>query len=107
MRRILAAWRERFADPYLPGTLSRKLADTGFEVQRPEVHVLFNPGYDPDTYSLANARILADFVPGRHGLTRDDVNTWAEGLRQLGREGTYFFSLNRYLFTATKPASAK
>jgi arsenite methyltransferase len=43
MRRILAAWNERFADPYLPRTLTRHLRDVGFEVHRRDVLVLFNP----------------------------------------------------------------
>ena len=33
MRRILAAWNERFADPYLPRTLARRLRDAGVEVR--------------------------------------------------------------------------
>jgi hypothetical protein len=73
-------------------------------VQRRDVLVLLNPDYDINTYSLANARILADFVTGRGGLTRDDLEEWEADLRHLGDAGTYFFSLNRYLFTATKPA---
>jgi arsenite methyltransferase len=104
MDRVLAAWCERFADPHLPCTLARQLADAGFEVRRRDVLVLFNPDYDPDTYSLANARILADFVTGRGGLTHADVAEWQADLRRLGDAGTYFFSLNRYLFTAIKPA---
>jgi arsenite methyltransferase len=104
MHRVLAAWCERFADPHLPCTLARQLADAGFDVQRRDVLVLLNPDYDPNTYSLANARILADFVTGRGGLTREEVAEWEADLRRLGDAGTYFFSLNRYLFTATKPA---
>jgi arsenite methyltransferase len=98
MRRILAAWNERFADPYLPRTLTRRLRDVGFEVHHRDVLVLFNPEYNPDTYSLTNGQIMADFVVGRQGLTREDVEAWLQDLEQLGREGSYFFSLNRYLF---------
>jgi arsenite methyltransferase len=98
MRRILAAWNERFADPYLPRTLARRLRDVGFEVRHRDVLVLFNPEYSPDTYSLANGQIVADFVVGQQGLTREDVEAWMHDLEQLGREGSYFFSLNRYLF---------
>lgn len=100
MQRILAAWNERFADPYLPRTLARRLHDAGFEVESREVLVLFNPDYDPDTYSVSNGRIMADFVVGRQAVTRDEVDAWTRDLEQLGREGDYFFSLNRYLFLA-------
>jgi ubiquinone/menaquinone biosynthesis C-methylase UbiE len=104
MHRILTAWCERFADPHLPRTLTRQLTDAGLHVQRRDTLVILNPDYDPNTYSLANARILADYVTGRGGLTREDVEEWEADLRHLGDTGTYFFSLNRYLFTATKPA---
>ncbi len=64
--------------------------------------VLFNSDYDADTYSVTNARIMADFVVGRQALSRDEVAAWTRDLEQLGRAGDYFFSLNRYLFLAEK-----
>lgn len=102
MQRIVAAWNERFADPYLPRTLARRLRDAGLEVRSREVLVLFNPDYDADTYSVSNIRIMADFVVGRQRITSAEVEAWRRDLEQLGREGDYFFSLNRYLFAAEK-----
>lgn len=103
MQRILDAWVERFADAHLPGSLSRLLADSGFSLRRRDVLVLLNPEYDVNTYSLTNGRILAKFVVGRRCITQHDVDAWKSDLRQLGSEGRYFFSLNRYLFVAEKP----
>jgi arsenite methyltransferase len=102
MQRILAAWNERFADPYLRRTLARRLHHAGFEIRSRDVLVLFNPNYDSDTYSVSNGRIMADFVIARQGIVRDEVEAWTRDLAQLGREGDYFFSLNRYLFLAEK-----
>jgi arsenite methyltransferase len=45
---------------------------------------------------------MADYVTGRHGLTPDEIQAWHQDLAQLGNEGRYFFSLNRYLFLADK-----
>jgi arsenite methyltransferase len=104
MRRLLTAWMERFADPHLPRTLARRLQDAGFQVDRRQVLVLFNPEYDPDTFSLANGQIMADFAVARQKMTRDEAEAWIDDLSQLGREGRYFFSLNRYLFLATRAA---
>jgi arsenite methyltransferase len=100
MGRLLAAWTERFADPYLPRTLARRLRDAGFQVDRRDVLVLLNPEYDPNTYSVANGEIMADFAVTRGRLTRDEVDAWTQDLYRLGEEGLYFFSLNRYLFLA-------
>ncbi|HEX9343955.1 MAG TPA: hypothetical protein VF995_10115 [Actinomycetota bacterium] len=57
----------------------------------------------PTPSSITNATIMADFAVGRCGLTRDDTQLWLADLRRLGAERCYFFSLNRYLFTANKP----
>jgi arsenite methyltransferase len=67
-----------------------------------DVLVLFNPEYDPDTFSVANGEIMADFAVAQHVMTKDEVQPWVQDLQWLGREGRYFFSLNRYLFLASK-----
>ena len=47
--------------------------------------------------------LIAAFVAGRRGVTREEAEAWAEDLQALGKAGEYFFSLNRYLFLAVKP----
>ena len=44
--------------------------------------------------------LVADFVPGRAGLTDAEAQAWRADLVGLGAD--YFFSLNRYLFLAVK-----
>ena len=46
--------------------------------------------------------MIAAFVAGRRGVTREEADAWAEDLAP-GKAGEYFFSLNRYLFLAVKP----
>jgi len=65
------------------------------------VLVLLNDTYDADTYSLTNGDIMAEFVQ-HHGLSAAAVADWKHSLEELGRQGLYFFSLNRYLFQAIK-----
>jgi arsenite methyltransferase len=102
MQRLLEAWVGRFADPHLPRRLSWLLQGAGFLVERREVLVLFNPEYDPDTYSIANGQIMADFAVTQGRMRREEADAWMRDLQRLGGEGRYFFSLNRYLFLATK-----
>jgi hypothetical protein len=45
---------------------------------------------------------MADFAVTRGELTREEANAWLADLHQLGTERQYFFSLNRYLFLATR-----
>jgi SAM-dependent methyltransferase len=100
MRKILAAWDEHLADPYLPRRLTSLLTRTGFTVTQRSAIPLFNAGYDTDTFSAGLIGFIAAFVPGRAGVTAADVNAWAEDLTRLGTD--YFFSLNRYLFLAVR-----
>jgi arsenite methyltransferase len=102
MQRLLAAWADRFADPHLPRSLTRQLQAAGLQVERREVLVLFNPEYDPDTYSVANGQIMADFAVAQGRMPREEAEAWMCDLQRLGSQGRYFFSLNRYLFLATK-----
>jgi arsenite methyltransferase len=102
MQRLLEAWADRFADPHLPRSLAWQLQDAGFQVERREVLVLFNPEYDPNTYSVANGQIMADFAVAQGRMPREEAEAWMRDLQRLGSQGRYFFSLNSYLFLATK-----
>ncbi|MEE9274356.1 MAG: methyltransferase domain-containing protein [bacterium] len=101
--RVLAAWDEHLADPRLPRTLSARLRAAGFEILRRETLPLFNPEWDPDTYSAGMVDLIVPFVIGRRGVTKEEAKAWSADLRATGERGEYFFSLNRYLFLARKP----
>jgi len=101
MRRVLAAWEQHAADAYLPRTLATKLRRAGFRVESQCVLPLFNPSYDPNSFSNRIMDLIVPFVTGRNGITPDEAEGWAHALRQAGERGDYFFSLNRYLFVAT------
>jgi arsenite methyltransferase len=102
MRRVLAAWTQRFADPHLPRTLAPRLRAAGFEVTGCDVLVVLNTEYDLNTYSVSNGRIVAGFA-AEQGVPREIVEAWWADLERLGERGEYFFSLNRYVFMAVRP----
>ena len=101
MERVLRAWEQHLADPHLPRRLAPSLEDHGFTVDDVRVLPLLNVGLEPETYSAKIAAIIAGFVVGRNELTSDDVDAWSADLRSMGPHS--FFSLNRYIFCATKP----
>ena len=100
MRRVLAAWDEHLAHPYLPRTLGVLLEEAGFAVTRRQIVPILNAGYDANTYSANLIGFITAFVPGRQDVTHEDANAWAEELVALG--DAYFFSLNRYVFVAER-----
>jgi SAM-dependent methyltransferase len=100
MRRLLVAWDEHLAHPHLPQSLTPLLRDAGFRVTERTTIPLLNAGWDPDTYSRHLIGFISAFVPGRQGITEDEVAAWAHDLVDQGPD--YFFSLNRYLFIAER-----
>jgi Methylase involved in ubiquinone/menaquinone biosynthesis len=102
MRRVLGAWDEHLADPHLPRRLAGLMADAGFEVTGCRAIPLLNTSYSENSFSAGLIGFITAFVPGRGGVTADESTAWADDLTGLGRG--YFFSLNRYLFIASKQA---
>lgn len=103
MRRVMSGWEEHLHDPFLPRTLSTRLANAGLRVLRHEVIPLLNLALHPNCYSFGIIAAIQAFVAGHRGVTREEADAWAGELRELGARGEYFFSLNRYLFLAARP----
>jgi SAM-dependent methyltransferase len=103
MARVLSAWSEHLAHPHLPQALWGLLTRAGFRFDRCEALVQLNPALEPNTYSHGILELIRLFVAGRRGVTQAEADAWAEDLRELGRQGEYFFSLNQYFFLAAKP----
>ncbi|KPK34319.1 MAG: hypothetical protein AMJ65_18420 [Phycisphaerae bacterium SG8_4] len=102
MDRVLTAWEEHAADPYLPRTLSNRLASAGFDINFQEVVPLLNSDFGEHTYSNRLIDLIVSFVSGRSEIGHDEAQAWADDLRGKGADGQYFFSLNRYMFVAAK-----
>jgi arsenite methyltransferase len=98
--RVLDAWTEHLADPYLPRRLPRYLREAGFALERCEVVPILNRRGDGGNFSSGVIALIAGFVAGRRGVSAADAEAWAADL--VGRTDDYFFSLNRYLFVATR-----
>jgi ubiquinone/menaquinone biosynthesis C-methylase UbiE len=101
MQRVLDGWRERLVDPHLPRTLSRRLREAGLQVVEREAWTIFDPYGREGSYSASQIEHLG---ASASGLEAAELASWQEDLEALARTGDYFFSLNRYLFLAIKPA---
>ena len=98
MVRVLEAWNEHLADPYLPRRFPGLLRAAGFELTESLIIPILNVGADLETLSAGMIGLVAGYVPGHGGVSEADVTAWKENLADLGDD--YFFSLNRYLFVA-------
>ena len=102
MQRVLDAWEEHLVDPHLPRRLIGLLEEAGLTLELCRVVPILNLRSNHNTFSEGIAELIADYVPDRQGLTEADAIAWREDLDRLSASGDYFFSLNRYLFLATK-----
>ena len=105
MGRVLSAWDEHFVHARLPRTLSRQLRDAGFTIRQRDVIPMFNPEYHENTYGKGLLGFMASFAVGRKGVSQEEADAWLAEFAELGRQGKFFFSLNRYLFVADKLAA--
>ena len=100
--RIVDAWDEHFVHRGLPRTLGASMQDAGLTLRHRVAIPMFNTEYVPSAFSFHLTKLIAGFCAGRRQATQEDAAGWLAELEQLGREGRYFFSLNRYLFVAQK-----
>jgi SAM-dependent methyltransferase len=51
MNHILAVWDEHVANFHLPKTLARNFCEAGFQIETQQIIPIFNPDFDPNTFS--------------------------------------------------------
>jgi arsenite methyltransferase len=102
MARVLVAWNEHLADPYLPRRLPALLRAAGLELTTCTVVALLNRGSAPGSFSVGLTEMIATYVAGRGAVSEAEAADWAHDVAAMGDDA--FFSLNRYLFCATKAA---
>ncbi len=107
MRRTIEAWDQHCPHPQLPRTLAVQLRAVGLEVLRVDAITLINDSYPADTYSAGMIPLLAAYAKKHRLMEEKEVDAWVADLLALGQQGEYFFSLNRYLFSARKPEARK
>ncbi|RKY94478.1 MAG: methyltransferase type 11 [Ignavibacteriae bacterium] len=103
MQQILTTFETHCADPRLPRKIVPKLRNIGFIINEYDVYTIVNPEYNENTYSHGIIDFIASYVSGKNGITEEKTKDWADELRKNGEKGTYFFSINRYIFVVSKP----
>jgi len=102
-RRMLDGWASQFAQPHLPPALPRLLARAGLRLEAVESFAVLNLRPEPGSFSAGIVDMLPRIVSPL-GIDPTEAEAWAADLRARTGEGDYFFSVNRYLFRARRPA---
>lgn len=102
MRRVLKAYDAHVAWPDLPRILPPKLHEHGFRLDRCEIVPMLTTNFNANTFIFGLTDFIHRFVTAQGGVTQDEADAWKDEFAALDRERAFFFSMNRYLFTATR-----
>ncbi|HZQ77232.1 MAG TPA: methyltransferase domain-containing protein [Acidimicrobiia bacterium] len=102
MRRVLQAWDEHLAHPSLPRTLGARLRAAGFVDVALAGHSFATVDYDYESFAVAMLHMVADFVPGRNGVTAGEAAAWLAEQRERAERGAFFFEGTQFCFTARR-----
>jgi len=100
MRQVLETWNQHIPWPQLPRQLQQRLLRAGFTDIEVEVMPLLNTRFDRQTYSVGMLEVIGAFVRGRGECTAQMVEDWQADVCSMDEHTGYFFSLNRYVFSA-------
>ena len=101
-RRVFEAWDDAVASPNLPVRLGAILRELGFTAVRVEAIPILDTSYSSGNFSVNSVNGLARIAREQGAITEDQEVAWLEDLQRQGHDGTYFFCVNRFLFSATK-----
>ena len=101
MRHMLGIWDQHLADPFLPRTLAARIDSAGFVDCSASAFVTVETDYDSTQTNYYIARFVAPYAVSQ-GADERDVDDWLADLEAQAKTGRYFYSLNSYIFSATK-----
>ena len=101
-RTIIDAWDGTVVSPNLPPRLFHLLNSQGFNAVRTAAIPLLNTSFSQNSFSVNSIQWLAKNAYRQEMISKEDGKKWVEDLEELGRRGSYFFCLNRFLFIGVK-----
>ena len=103
MHRIIDVWNRHCPHPFLPRTLATRLQTAGLKVVQNTIIPIMNRGYNQkNTYSYIAIDLIRDYAAKQLDVSDDELDAWVHELHQHEEDGSYFFSINRYVFIAYK-----
>jgi ubiquinone/menaquinone biosynthesis C-methylase UbiE len=101
-RKMLAAWDDAVSSPNLPVRLGPLMRTQGFSAVNVDAFPIVNASYAPGSWSMDMLEQFAEYAQDQGAVSAADCEAWLDDLRHKGSEGSYFFCVNRFIFTAVR-----
>jgi ubiquinone/menaquinone biosynthesis C-methylase UbiE len=101
-RKMLAAWDDAVSSPNLPVKLGPLLKAQGFSAVGVDAFPIVNTSATPGNFSNGMLDQFAQYAREQGAVSETESKTWLDDLKQKGSDGSFFFCVNRFIFTAVK-----
>ena len=101
-RKIFDAWDAAVESPNLPVKLGPMLRKKGFKAIRVEAIPIINTSDTGHSFSSRMLKSLAKTALRQKVITEQESEQWQRQFRELAQQDSYFFCVNRFLFSAVK-----
>ena len=101
-RKVLSAFDDSVSSPNLAGQLGPLLRTQGFSAVRVDAFPIVNTSYATSSWSVEMLDLFITYALERDAISSAESEAWLKDLKQKGEQGSYFFCVNRFIFTAVK-----
>jgi arsenite methyltransferase len=101
-RKILDAWDAAVSSPNLPVKLTPLLKKLNFSAIRITAIPILNTSYSDVNFSFGMLEYFSNYAVKSKVITKVEAELWMTQIRDLSKTESYFFCVNRFLFTAVK-----
>jgi arsenite methyltransferase len=105
MERVMKAYTAVYSNAHLPRTLPEQMAKAGFSDVDVDGFVVLNLNFAEDTYARQSAEFAVSIMSESQEFSSAEQMSWLADQERLNQESGFFFSLNRYLISASKPVT--
>ena len=101
-RKMVAAWDAAVPSPNLPLRLNRMMKEANFASIDVDAIPIVNSSRAAGGYSGGMMEQFAHYAREQDRVSAEESKAWLDDLDSKSEEGSYFFCVNRFIFTAVK-----
>ena len=101
-RKMLTSWDDAVSSPNLPARLAPLMKSQGFAAISVDAFPIVNTSYTRGSWSIEMLEQFAEHAQEQGAVSTVESETWLNDIQSKGKESCYFFSVNRFIFTAVK-----